>query len=117
MSNNRFEGVIHKMQAEQTFGSGFRKREMILSPDSSSDKRMKFVFLGDEACDSATVLTEGERVTVHFTLDGREWYSERKQETLFFTDLIVRDIEVVGSPDRLQKLSEPAPEPGDEIPF
>ena len=68
-------GLVHRVLDEQTFASGFRKRDLILTNDLGENpkypKFVPFTFKRDRA-DMIGGLRQGQRVKVVFALEGRE---------------------------------------------
>jgi single-strand DNA-binding protein len=79
-------GKIKRILDLQTFPSGFTKRELVVTTDERFPQEIKLDCL-KEKVDLLTGLSEGQEVTVHFDLRGRE-YNGR-----WFTDLTVWKIE------------------------
>ena len=68
-----FTGRIVAIKPVQTFGSGFQKQEVVI--DDEADKypqQVAFSFHGKKVGYTAQ-LREGDRVTVEFCINGREW--------------------------------------------
>lgn len=66
-------GTIKKIFDEQTFGSGFNKREFVLTIESGRfPQDIKFECVKDKV-DLVSKLRPGAKVKVSFDLRGREW--------------------------------------------
>jgi len=66
-------GTIKKVFEEQTFGSGFNKREFVLTIESGRfPQDIKFECVKDKVALVAS-LKPGDKVKVSFDLRGREW--------------------------------------------
>ena len=66
-------GTIKKIFDEQTFGSGFNKREFVLTIESGRfPQDIKFECVKDKV-DLVAKLRPGAKVKVSFDLRGREW--------------------------------------------
>ncbi len=110
-------GSVKKVFELQTFPSGFSKRELVVTTDERYPQDIKIDFLKEKA-EMLDDLAEGEAVTVHFDIRGRE-YNGR-----FFTDLSGWRIDK-GAKAAAADSSNPDPEdptdysedPGDNIPF
>jgi single-strand DNA-binding protein len=109
-------GTIKKIFEEQTFGSGFNKREFVLTIESGRfPQDIKFECVKDKVSLLANV-KPGEKVKVSFDLRGREWKES------YFVNLNAWKLEPVGAAsssvadDDGAPLSEPEGEtvPGDE---
>lgn len=113
-------GTIKKIFEEQTFGSGFNKREFVLTIESGRfPQDIKFECVKDKVGLVAD-LKPGQAVKVSFDLRGREWKES------YFVNLNAWKIEPVGAPDSKAGPDDdgaPLPEaPGetvqdDEVPF
>lgn len=66
------EGTVKKILAEQTFSSGFRKREFVITTREKYPQDIKFECV-QEKIDQLSSLQEGQPVKVRFDLRGREW--------------------------------------------
>lgn len=66
-------GTIKKIFAEQTFGSGFNKREFVLTTDADRfPQDIKFETV-KERTGLLSSLKEGDKIKVSFDIRGREW--------------------------------------------
>jgi len=65
------KGKIFRIEDEQTFDSGFKKREFIIETEGDFPQLIKFELIKDKIllCDK---LFEGMVVTVHFNIRGRD---------------------------------------------
>jgi hypothetical protein len=102
-------GTVKKIFDEQTFGSGFNKREFVVTtPDDKYPQDIKFECLKDKV-ELVNNLSEGDKVKVTFDINGREWNEK------YFVNLKAFRIENAsggGSSDS----DEPPPfDPADEI--
>lgn len=110
-------GTIKKVFEEQTFGSGFNKREFVLTIESGRfPQDIKFECVKDKVALLSTV-KPGDKLKVFFDLRGREWKES------YFVNLNAWKLEPVGgnatpapADEDGAPLSEPAGEtiPGDE---
>lgn len=110
-------GTIKKVFEEQTFGSGFNKREFVLTIESGRfPQDIKFECVKDKVALLSAVKT-GDKMKVFFDLRGREWKES------YFVNLNAWKLESVGggptsevADDDGAPLSEPEGEtiPGDE---
>ena len=104
-------GTIKKIFAEQTFGSGFNKREFVLTvPDGRFPQDIKFETVKDKVGLVAD-LKEGDKIKVSFDIRGREWKDN------YYVNLNAWKIESdeagSGAPDQDgPPLSEPEPDAG-----
>jgi single-strand DNA-binding protein len=74
------KGTIKKIFDTQTFGSGFTKREFVVTTDGEYPQPIRFQVVKDKVA-MLDKLREGERVVVKFDLRGNE-YKDR-----FYVDL------------------------------
>lgn len=66
-------GTVKKIFEEQTFGSGFNKREFVITvPDGRFPQDLKFETVKDKTSLVGS-LKEGDEVKVFFDIRGREW--------------------------------------------
>jgi len=66
------EGKVKEVFEEQTFGSGFRKKEFVVTTDEKYPQDIKFECVQDKI-EQVDGLASGEMVTVKFDVRGREW--------------------------------------------
>jgi len=106
-------GTVKVIQDAQTFGSGFTKREMVVTvPDAKYPQDINVEFVQEKVAliDS---ISEGQEVTVTFDIRGREYNGK------YFNNLQAWKIDAAASPTA----KEPAPTPDapeeyeDDIPF
>lgn len=68
-----FTGIVKKIFPEQTFPSGFAKREIVLtSQEDRYPQDVVFEFVKEKMSELESV-KEGEEVTISFDLKGREY--------------------------------------------
>ncbi len=105
-----YTGVVEKILDVQTFASGFTKRDLILTDDVGTETRypnhLPFTFKKD-GVNLLNGIKAGDRVKVHFAIDGREWTNPQGQ-VKYFTDLTGLKIEVLNADGTS---TEPVPEP------
>ena len=66
-------GTIKKIFEEQTFGSGFNKKEFVVTTDADRyPQDIKFETVKDKTS-LLSALQEGDKVKVSFDIRGREW--------------------------------------------
>ncbi len=113
-------GTVKKIFDEQTFGSGFNKREFVLTIESGKfPQDIKFECVKDKVALVAS-LKPGAKAKVFFDLKGREWKEN------YYVNLNAWKIEAIGaSPDApADDDGAPIPEepgqtvqPDDDVPF
>ena len=111
-------GTIKKIFEEQTFGSGFNKREFVLTIESGRfPQDIKFECVKDKVA-LLEKLKPGAQVKVSFDLRGREWKES------YFVNLNAWKLEPVGATpeapapdDDGAPLAEPPGETVDDVPF
>ncbi|MDO5509734.1 MAG: DUF3127 domain-containing protein [Weeksellaceae bacterium] len=67
-------GKVKKIMDEQTFSSGFKKRELIVQTQEQYPQPISIEFLQEKA-DLLNDLQEGQDVKVSIDIRGREWTS------------------------------------------
>lgn len=104
-------GKIKVISETQQIKETFRKREFVLTDDSSNyPQHISFQLIQDN-CELANGLQVGEEVQVMFNLRGREWTSP-SGEVKHFNSLDAWKIERVGQP-----VSQGAPAPTEAPPL
>jgi hypothetical protein len=113
-------GTVKKIFEEQTFGSGFNKREFVLTIEAGKfPQDIKFECVKDKVA-LVAALKPGAKAKVFFDLRGREWKES------YFVNLNAWKIESLGgAPDAPATdedgppLSEPDGETvqGEDVPF
>jgi len=107
------EGKVKEVSDEQTFGSGFRKKEFVVTTSEKYPQDIKFECVQDKITQLDGV-NAGNQVKVKFDLRGREWNGK------YFVNLSAWQVNRsdgdsgAGAPE-----SEPEFEadPSDDIPF
>lgn len=99
-------GTVKRIFPEQTFESGFNKREFVLTTENDKyPQDIKFECHKDRV-ELINGLKPGEPVQVRFNINGREW-NER-----YFVNLIAFDVKSSGN----SRSGQTAPfDPSDEI--
>ena len=98
MSNLQIEGKLYLVMETQKVSESFQKREFVLLTDEDSKypQHVKFE-LAQDKCSLLDFFADGQAVTVHFNLRGREWSGK------YFTNLQAWKIEAAAT------TSAPAP--------
>jgi len=115
MAGNSYEmvGIIKVIMDEQSFPSGFSKREFVITSEEEYPQDIKLT-LTKERAKLLDVLKTGERVKVSFGIRGNE-YKER-----YYVDLNafkVEQLDVDGSSVSYDALGDLPDEEGDGLPF
>ena len=91
-------GLVAEVGETQSFDSGFSKRDIVVDNDIESENRypnpVKFTFKRMN-CSLLDGIRKGQRVKVHFLIDGRRWDGPRGPQ--YFVDLTGTKIEVMGA--------------------
>ena len=95
-------GIVKVIMETQQVSEKFKKREVILTVDPSSQypQHVSFQFSQDK-CSLLDSVRMGDELKVHFNLRGREWTSPKDNVTKYFNTLEAWRIEKVsggGSP-------------------
>ncbi len=90
--------TIEKIEATQTFGSGFTKREFIGVDNSSIQypQPIKFEVVKDK-CSELDDFRVGQEVNVEFNIRGNRWTNKEGKEVIF-NSLSVWKIEAIDAP-------------------
>jgi len=107
-----FTGVVEKVLPTKTFPSGFSKRDVVLTDDLDSPSKYPNHLAFSFKKDNASVLDsihEGQRVKVHFAIDGRKWTNQQGEDK-YFTDLTGLKVEVMNGDG---SSTEPVPAPAE----
>ncbi|MDH3381230.1 MAG: DUF3127 domain-containing protein [Flavobacteriaceae bacterium] len=78
-------GTIKKIDEAKTFGSGFRKREVVVTTDEQYPQFLLVEFTQDK-CDLLNNYNVGDSVKISINLRGREWVSPQN-ETKYFNSI------------------------------
>lgn len=110
-----YTGVVEEVGEVQTFASGFTKRDLIVGNDLDSPSKypnpVKFTFKKDN-CALVDSVSKGQRVKVHFVIDGRRW--EGPKGVQYFVDLTALKLDVLNSDG---SSTEPVPAPAEPPDF
>lgn len=100
-------GKIKLIMEEQSFSSGFSKREFVVtSEEDKFPQDIKFECLKDKAS-LLSELEVGQRVKVHFDISGREWQGK------YFVNLTAWRIDPLGASNG--PVEEEGPLPPDDF--
>jgi len=87
-------GKVKKVFETQTFDSGFRKREMVVTTEEQYPQHISIEFLQDMV-DLLNGLEEGSNVKVFINLRGREWINQ-EGVTRYFNSIVGWKLEKEG---------------------
>ena len=117
--------LIVKNDAEQITGT-FKKREFVISDESSQYPQEIMFQLVQDKCDLIDSYNIGDEIKVNFNLRGRRWENPKTNETKFFVSLDAWRLEKVSQASPVTNLPpRPPPEPAhignqddsDDLPF
>ena len=109
-----YKGVVEEVGETKSFGANnFTKRELIVGNDVDTQSRypnpVLFTFKR-ENCSMLDAVKKGDRVNVHFVIDGRRW--DGPNGVRYFTDLTGLRIDVLNADgSSTQPLPQPAAAP------
>jgi hypothetical protein len=103
---HELSGTVKEIFEEQTFGSGFNKREFVITDEADKyPQDIKFECV-KEKVELVNNLNKGDKVKVTFDIRGREWQGK------YFVNLAAWKVENLAAGSS----SEPPPfDPADEI--
>jgi hypothetical protein len=78
-------GIIKVKKEEQVVSDKFRKREFVLTDNSSQYPQLISFQLTQDRCSLLDQIQVGETVVVHFNIRGREWTSPQGEVKYFNT--------------------------------
>lgn len=108
-----FEGTIKEIMETQTWDSGFKKREIVITSDDKFPQEVKFEFLKDSTLilDNVNV---GDEVIINFSIRGNEYNGK------YYVNLNGQTIDIKGTATTKTKKVEtviPDHSSDDDIPF
>ncbi len=111
------EGKLHKKFDTEQKTDSFRAREFVLEIASGQYPQMIKFQLTQDKCELLDAYNEGDNLSVHFDLRGREWNGK------YFTNLNAWRVDNAASanagsdPREAPPLAEPDNRDYDEVPF
>ena len=89
-----FTGKVKAVGEQQTFASGFSKRELAVEEEREGNwpNVVAFVFKKENAT-KLEGLVPGMRVKIGFAVDGREWTDPKTGKVRYFSDLTALRLE------------------------
>jgi single-strand DNA-binding protein len=119
MAAYELTGAVKAIMDQQTFASGFTKREFVVTSEDRYPQDVKFECVRDN-CALVDKLNVGDRVTVTFDVRGNE-YNGRYFVNLQAWKVNVADAAATGAPEDdaipLDQMEEPALDPATGLPF
>lgn len=112
-------GRIKLIRDEQTFPSGFTKREFVITTEEQYPNDISFELLKEKGS-MITSFKEGDRLKIQFDIRGREWQGK------YFNSLVAWKIEAAGVETSGSASMPPPPPPvpesmsspmDDDLPF
>ncbi|HEV7232482.1 MAG TPA: DUF3127 domain-containing protein [Bacteroidia bacterium] len=101
-------GTLKVKSAEQQVSEKFRKREFVITDNSSQYPQHISFQLTQDKCSLIDSCKVGDEIKVFFNLRGREWKSPKDGELKYFNSLEAWKIEKAGAPS---SSSAPVSEP------
>jgi hypothetical protein len=101
-------GTLKVKNAEQQVSDKFRKREFVITDNSSQYPQHISFQLTQDKCSLIDNCKVGDEIKVFFNLRGREWKSPKDNEMKYFNSLEAWKIEKAGA---AQGASAPVSEP------
>jgi len=114
------KGNIKVIKATQNVNEKFRKREFVVTDNSSQYPQDIQFQLTQDRCDQLDAYKPGDSVEVSFNIRGREWTSPKDGEVKYFNSLEV--FRIAGQTNSSDAVSAPAVEfntsdEADDLPF
>lgn len=76
------QGKIKMIDEAKTFGSGFKKRELVVTTEEQYPQHILIEFVQDK-CDLLNAFKVGQQVKVSINLRGREWVNPQGEAKYF----------------------------------
>ncbi|MCH2021523.1 MAG: DUF3127 domain-containing protein [Saprospiraceae bacterium] len=86
MSELSLTGKVYKIFETTKISDSFEKRDFVIETEDQYPQKVKFE-LTQSKCSLIDDLKEGENITVHFNIRGREWENTQKGEMVYFVSL------------------------------
>src|ERR1700742_567465 len=100
-------GVVKLKRDEQKVSDSFKKREFVVTDNSSNYPQHILFQLTQERCRQLDEINVGDQVKVSFFIKGREWQGKDGSGVKYFTSLDAWKVER-GSKEYVQESSAPA---------
>ena len=85
LNTMQLSGIIKVKKEEQTVSEKFRKREFVLTDNSSQYPQLISFQLTQDRCSLLDQVQVGDTVVIHFNIRGREWTSPQGEIKYFNT--------------------------------
>lgn len=72
-NNYSIKGIIERIGDTESKGANFQVRELVLRVQDGNYTQFAVFQLSQDRTDLAANFSEGQEVTIHFSLRGREW--------------------------------------------
>jgi len=95
MAELTLTGRLHKIFDTNQISDTFKKRDFVIETEDQYPQMVKFE-LTQNSCDKINDFKEGENITVHFNVRGREW-TNKNNEVVYFVSLNAWRIEKDGN--------------------
>ncbi len=96
MSSFQFTGIVKKIMATQQVTDSFKKREFVVTDNTSQYPQDIMFQLTQDKCSLLDTIQENETIVVSFNLRGREWTSPQG-EVRYFNTLDAWRVEKAGA--------------------
>ena len=98
-------GKIRRIGEQQTFASGFTKREVVVEQPGGERGPMPVpvVFKGDNV-PLVDPLAVGAEIKVCFSIEGREWRDPKTEKLRCFSELTAHKVEVIAAAPTAEEL-------------
>jgi hypothetical protein len=107
----KFEGEIKLINKTQTWDSGFKKREIIVTSNDMYPQDIKFEFLKDDV-ELLDAFKKGQKVVIDFNLRGNEYQGK------YYTNLNATSISKLGKSTKKEEMPDlSSSDDDDDIPF
>ena len=91
----KLQGTVKVVKSEEVISDKFKKREFVITDDSSMYPQDVSFQLAQDKCSLADGIKEGQQIEVYFNIRGREWTSP-KGEVKYFNTLDCWKLQVLG---------------------
>ena len=97
-------GRIRRIGEQQTFASGFAKREVVVEQPGGErgPVPVPVVFKNDDVVDTLVVVAE---IKVAFSIEGRDWQDPKTNKIRCFCDLTAHKVEVTAAAPTAEELA------------